>query len=663
MSEASASGRGRERGVLETIRFVLAFVVRYGKRYWVSYLFGFAALLATNWAVVRIPVLIGEVFNELWAEEKGETRELGVEALFDLPDAPPTVDLAVELMAVALVLIVIRTLSRVLFFNPGRDIQYRIGVDLFDHLLTLQRPFFSRHKVGELVSVASNDTQSIRLLVGFAGLQICNVLVAIPMHLWQMLRTDWVLTLWCVTPVIFGAIYMRWTVSRFYTLIRGSLEKLAALSDRILESFAGVGTVRSHVAEEAAVERFESYNRDYLELQLEVARLRAFAMPVLGFTGLIGTALVLWVGSGRVLAGQAEIGALATFTTLIVSLVSVLTSLAWVLTAVSRGAVALDRVSELLETEADLPPVEAEHRLESAPRLELRELSFTHPGREDPALRGVSAVVEPGHTLGIFGRTGSGKTTLIDLLARVHTPPPQAVLVDGRDARGLELARLREGMAVVPQSPFLFSTTLRDNIRLLGERTGHVQTEDARVAGPKLLARQAASAMAKDTERTLARDAKADDPRLREVVASACLEPDVEALPEGLDTIVGERGVMLSGGQRQRAALARALYREPKLLLLDDVLSAVDQTTEGKLVGAIRSLSAGVAPSQSSAGEPNPPTTVIVSHRTSVLEHADEILVLERGEVVERGTHAELIARGGVYAAAHEHQREEGEGD
>jgi ATP-binding cassette subfamily B multidrug efflux pump len=630
-------------GVLGSLRLVLAFLWRYGRRYWWQYAIGFAALFATNWAVVRIPTLIGDILNEL--ERAGVGTKMTPELAARMQAAvDPVSNLALELMVWAIALIGVRTISRVLFFNPGREIQYRLGLDLFAHLLTLQRPFFGRRKVGELISVATNDTQSVRLLVGFAGLQVLNVAVAIPMHLYQMLRTDWVLTLWCVSPVLFGAIYMRWTVHRFYALIRGSMEKLAALSDRILESFAGVATVRAHVAEDAAVERFQKYNRDYLDLQLEVASLRAFSMPVLAFTGYLGTGIVLWIGGNRVVADQLAVGSLATFTALLVSLVGVLTSLAWVLTAVSRGTVSLERVHELLDTRPELPEVEREHVFSAAPRLELRDLTFTYPGREQPALRGISAVVEPGRTLGIFGRTGSGKTTLIDLLARVYTPPPGTVSLDGYDARTLELASLRAGAAVVPQTPFLFSTTLRDNIRLRDERIGHIAADDAEVASPRMFRRRA------ERTRAPAREVE-PDPRLDAVIEAACLGPDVRALPEGLDTIVGERGVMLSGGQRQRTAFARALYREPKLLLLDDVLSAVDQTTETKLVAAIRSASAGSSS----------PTTVIVSHRTSVLEHADEILVLDRGEVVERGTHAQLIARKGIYAAAHEHQRQEGE--
>jgi ATP-binding cassette subfamily B multidrug efflux pump len=629
-------------GLLRTSRSVLRFLFRYALRYWPSYLLGFAALFATNFAVVRIPTLVGDIMNVLERSGSG-TGPAGVAAI------GPVGALALELMLWASALVVVRTLSRVLFFNPGRDIQYRLGVDLFAHLLTLQRPFYARRKVGELVSIAANDTQSIRLLVGFAGLQVCNVAVAIPMHLYQMLRTDAVLTLWCVTPVVFGAIYMRMTIRRFYSLIKESMEKLASLSNRILESFSGVGTVRSHVAEQAAVDRFERYNREYLQLQLEIASVRAFAMPVLAFAGYIGTGLVLWVGGNRVLDGELEVGSLATFTALLVSLVSILTSLAWVMTAISRGTVSLARVEDLLEADPGLPKVEHAITLDRPPRIELRGLDFTHPGRDEPALRHVSVTVEPGATLGIFGRTGSGKTTLIDLLARVHSPPPGSVFVDGQDMRSLELGSLRAGMAVVPQTPFLFSTTLRDNIRLTGERVMPTAAADAELSGPTWLRRRAAA----NVESAPAPSGFADDARLEQVVASACLGPDVAALPEGLDTIVGERGVMLSGGQRQRAALARALYRQPKLLLLDDVLSAVDQATETKLVSAIRNLGIGTG------GQATPPTTVIVSHRTSVLEHADEILVLDRGAVVERGTHAQLLARRGAYAAAHEHQREQ----
>ncbi|MEM9452713.1 MAG: ABC transporter ATP-binding protein [Myxococcota bacterium] len=591
---------------------VFRFLYRYARQNIPQYALGGVMLFATNYVVVRIPAIIGEALNVL---EIG-----GSQALHD------SQNLAIELVILGLTVMVVRTLSRVLFFNPGRDIEYRLGVDIFGHLLSLQRPFYMRHKVGELTSIASNDTQAVRLLVGFAGLQVCNVLVAIPLHLYQMWATDPVLTLWCLAPVTLGALYMRWTVRRFFGMIRESMQLLARLSDRVLETYTGIGTVRAHAAEQAALDRFEERNGEYLRLQLRVTAIRAFGMPILGVSGMVAAGIVLWVGGQRVLDGLMPVGNLATFTALLLSLVGILMALAWVLAAISRGIVSLGRIEKVVDTPADLPPVEEAVTLADPPRLSLRNLTFTYADGDEPALYDVSADVAPGTTLGIFGKTGSGKTTLINLLARVQTPPPGSVFVDECDVTSVDLGVLREATAVVPQSPFLFSTTLRENLRLAeADPWADRATQDD------------------------------DDARLREVLAAACLEEDVRQLPDGLATVVGERGVMLSGGQRQRASLARALYRMRPLLLLDDVLSAVDQGTEARLVEAIRNLRGGTLTNES-------PTTVIVSHRTSVLEHADEILVLDHGRVVERGTHAQLVARGGLYAETHLHQGSESEG-
>lgn len=587
---------------------LLRFLASYAHRNLPQYALGAVMLVATNWVVVRIPKIIGESLNVL---ESGGAAALGASR-----------SLAIELAILGATVIVVRSLSRILFFNPGREIEYQIGVDLFGHLLRMQRPYYMKHKVGELVSIASNDTMAVRLLIGFAGLQVCNVAVAIPLHLYQMFATDVVLTLWCLLPVLLGATYMRFTVKRFFGMTREGMALLGKLSDRILEAYSGIGTIRAHGTEKASLERFEERNAEYLDLQLRVSRIRAFGMPVLGFSGLVGAGVVLFVGGSRVLDDQMRVGDMATFTALLISLVSILTSLAWVLAAVSRGFVSLARIDGVLLTPPGVPEGDDALEVKTPPRIEIRDLTFSYPDDDEPALRGIDVTVEPGQTLGIFGRTGSGKTTLINLLARVQRPPEGSVFVDGHDIMHVPLGRLREAMAVVPQSPFLFSTTLRENISLSGANP-YLAKKSKSVEGP-------------------------EDPRLREVIEAACLLDDIEQLPEGLDTVVGERGVMLSGGQRQRAALARALYRARPILLLDDILSAVDQGTEVRMVQAIRNIKEEL--------EGRTPTTIIVSHRTSVLEHADEILVLEHGRVIARGTHAELVAAGGDYAETHAHQ-------
>ena len=481
------------------MNLVLRFFRRYVRRNLPQYALGLVMLLATNYAVVRIPTLIGTALDAMGPTGAGLAVGRSI---------------ALELMLWAFAVVVVRTLSRVLFFNPGRDVEFRLGVDLFGHLLAMQRPFYLRRKVGELVSMATNDTMSVRLLVGFAGLQVFNVAVAIPMHLAQMLATDAVLTLWVLGPIALGAFYTQLVVRRFFTMIRASMEQLARLSDRMLESYAGIGTVRAHAAEDALMRRFDAQNQPYLDVQLSLSSQRAFAMPVLSLSGLVATGLVLWIGGDRVIAGEMPVGAIATFTTLLASLVALLMALAWVLASVSRGFVGISRIDEVISTPTDLPVPSAALALTHPPALTLRHLDFTYPGAPEPSLRDIEVELQPGQTLGIFGRTGAGKTTLINLLARVYTPPRGAVLVADIDITAVPLEQLRAGLAVVPQDPFLFSTTLRDNIRLQGERSGHTRGEDGE-GEPS-----GAAAVAEEP-----------DALLDAVLAAACLVDDVSRCP------------------------------------------------------------------------------------------------------------------------------------
>ena len=607
---------------------IFQFFLRYARPYVGHYAFGFLFLFATNYVVVRIPVLIGQALNEL---------QIG--GAIQLQNSQ---SLALEIVVLGGILIGVRTLSRILFFNPGREIEYQLSLDLFGHLLTLQRPFYMRRRVGELVSLATSDTQSVRLLVGFAGLQICNVAVALPMHLYQMWNTDVLLTIACLVPVGLGATYLRWSVSRFYGLIKTIQTQIARLTERVLESYSGIATIRSHVADEAAIARFEVRNREYLNLQLRVSTIRSFSLPALGYSGFLATGVVLLIGGRRVVDGSLQVGHLATFTALLLSLIGILTSLVWVLVAISRGGVSLGRINELFDQKADLPQNPIVLRLDHSPKIEFRNLNYTYPGSDQPVLKNIDVNIEPGHTLGIFGKTGAGKTTLLDLLSRIIAPPPDSIFINGIDLRQASLTSLRKAMAVVPQDPFLFSTTLRDNIVMSTEKGPEISASHFSISNVATL--ETSSNKLQDEGETMA-------PWLDEIIEMAALKPDLALLPKNLDTVVGERGVMLSGGQRQRTALARALAHRPHLLLLDDILSAVDQGTESKLVQTISQL-------HQVSGERKKPTTIIVSHRTSVLEHANEIIVLDEGKICERGTHRQLVQQGGRYATAYLHQQQ-----
>ena len=560
-------------------------------------------LVVTNWVIVRIPKIIGDALTIL--------EEQGSKALRD------SRDLAVELMLLAGLVILVRTLSRVLFFNPGRDIEHRVRSDLFGHLLTLQRPYFMQTKVGELVSIASNDTTAVRLLMGFAGLQVLNVAVAIPLHLYQMFATDAVLTAWCLAPVTIGGLVMRSTVKRFFGMIRETMALLARLSDRVLESYSGIGTIRSHAVEAAAARRFEERNQEYLRLMLRVASIRAFGMPVLGFSGLVGTGIVLWVGGNRVLAGRDA----------------------------GRRPGNVHRAARLDGLDPHGPRLGARRdrsrvHFDASRRRRDADRARAARGRGGARRHRAAAPRAAQSRLHVPGRPGGGA-------ARGSTQwsgPGRRWASSARPDRARPpSSTCSRGSRRLPPAPCSWTgaTSRRWTSRRIGTCSPSCRRRRScsrRACGktcdwvgpiPGALGRKPGPTQV--SEET--------DPRVVEVLESAALSDDIGALPDGLATVVGERGVMLSGGQRQRAALARALYRQRPLLLLDDVLSAVDQGTEARMVEAIRGLRRGDAAIT--------PTTVIVSHRTSVLEHADEILVLEDGKVVERGTHAELIAAGG----------------
>lgn len=569
---------------------VLRLFLEYGWNHRLSYLGGVVALLATNWLAVRIPVEIGQGIDAL-RHGQAVWQHAGLIALMGL------------------LVMGVRTLSRVLFFNPGRDVEYELRRDIFDHLMRLRPEFYARHKRGDIVSRASNDITWARLAMGFGLLAIFNVSTALLMTGGQMLLLSPRLTLFLAAPLVAGLVFLRFCIQALLSVQRQFQAEMGLLSDQVLGSLQGIATIQGFVAEDAFIDRFEVRNQRILDLSMKLAGLRSVAFPALILASGLSLTLLLGVGGPMALRGELSVGDLAAFAALLATLAGPLRSLGWMLSIIQQSRAALERIFDLLDAPVHRP--EGDQPLaQPAPGrgvgFRVRDLRFSYPDApSQPVLDGLSFDIPPGAVVGIFGRTGSGKSTLLSALARIHDPPRGAVVVVGADGSQAELTHLdldawRQRMAFVPQRPFLFSDSILDNISL----------EDP-----------------------------PDEDRVRAVVHRAALAGDLEGLPQGLQTVVGERGIMLSGGQRQRTALARGLYRDSDLVILDDVLSAVDHETEARLVETLGELSRGE----------RCPTTLIVSHRLSAIRHADLILVLEEGRLVDQGTHAELVSRPGLY--------------
>ncbi len=570
-----------------------AFFARYARRYLRVYALGLLMLLATNGLTVAIPRMIKEVFDEL-----AGGRDMSTVHAF-----------ALLISCAAVTVIVVRTLSRVLFFNPGRTIEFRLRNDMLGQLLAMSGTWYRGQGTGDLVSRAANDATYVRALVGFSLLMLLNLVMATSFTLWQMLEINALLTLYCVLPLAVSVWLLRFGIRRLFDAMRAGQRELGQLSEHILETLGGVAVIQGAVAESSFQRRFDVHNDRYTAINLQVTALRCFLLPLAAMVGNVCIFILLFVGGRLAVQGEMSIGDLAAYASYVTMLAGALTAAGWLLNGLQRGYVGLQRCWDVVQLAGDRPTGRA--RLPSTGeglRLQVQGLTYSYPDAaagDSPALAHIHIDVPAGGVLGIYGPVGSGKTTLIDLLTGLLPPPEGAVLLDGLDVRDLAPDSLWEAVAVAPQQAFLFSRSLRDNVAFVD------------------------------------RKADIDDKRVWAALDKALLGDEVRRLPDRLDTVVGERGLTLSGGQRQRAQLARAMYRGYRLLLLDDVLSAVDHDTEERLLDTIRSEI-----DRDGGGH----TAVIVSSRLSALADADEILVLDAGRIVERGTHAALIAAEGAYA-------------
>lgn len=496
-------------------------------------------------------------------------------------------------------------LQRMILVAMSRDVEYDLRNSYFAALERQAPSFFHQYTTGDLMARATNDLQAVRMLCGPAIMYMTNTVFVAVGALFFMTRISAPLMLIALAPmplVVLSTTIVGRRIHSLFTKVQG---KFSDVTTKVQENLAGVRVVRAYAREAREEAELDQVNEAYLDGNRRLAALTTAFQPLLqGLVGL-GFAAVLWYGGLLVIRGRISVGEMITFQLYLGRLVWPMIAIGWVVNLTQRGLASLTRIRKILDTE---PAIRDEEPLvdPGAIRGEVsfRDLSFAY--REGvPVLSDIDLQVPAGRTVAVVGRTGSGKSTLLSLIPRMIDPPHGTLRVDGTEIRHLPLARLRAAAGMVPQETFLFSATIRENIAL-GRPDATVEQvfEAARLAG---------------------------------------LEPDLEAFPHGLDTIVGERGLTLSGGQKQRVTLARALLRSPSILLLDDCLSAVDTQTEEHILANLRQVFRGR-------------TVFLVSHRISTVKEADLILVLDQGRIVERGSHPQLITEGGLYAELHQRQ-------
>ena len=566
-------------------------LLAYVRRYRAAFTLGFLCIVATTAISLAGPWVLKYAIDDLTAAVTAAKLAFYGGALLGL----------------AAVGGIFRFLQRRIIIGASRDIEFDLRNDFFARLQLFEPAYFHRNRTGDLMSRATNDLNAVRMMIGPAVMYLSNTVLTFVTVITLMLSLNRRLTLLSLIPLpilsvavyFFGAV-----IHRRFDRIQDQLSTISAVTQ---EALAGVRVVRAYRQEHFEIQRFRLANEEYLRRNRKLIRVEGAFFPIMGLLMGIGALLVLWLGSRDVIEGRMTIGELVAFNSYLMMLAWPMIAFGWVTNLLQRGTASWKRMLDVLTAEPAITDAGANSHVTSREQIrgdiEFRDLTFAYG--DTVVLRRISARLPGGSTTAIVGATGSGKSTLLNLLPRLNDPPPATVFIDGIDVRDLPLAVLRGAIGFVPQEPFLFSASVADNIAFGAPAASREQVEQA--------------------------------------AHVSRLDKDLVDFPKGYDTVVGERGITLSGGQKQRTAIARAVITDPKILVLDDALSAVDTYTEEEILSRL----AGVMRSR---------TTILVSHRISTVRNADQILVLDDGAIVERGTHDQLVARNGLYAELYRKQ-------